>query len=107
MPRLVKSVIVGTESESNRDVQTVKVLESLLQLAFRVKDDGSVMVRSSLAMATGELLVFLVGLEGDDHSRHDQHALVLSTSGRISGDSGGTFQFLFSLVSVLAQQFTF
>lgn len=60
MPRLVQSVILGT-SDSHR---SITVLESLLPLALKIQNDTSLMVRSSLAIASGELLIFLVGLEG-------------------------------------------
>jgi HEAT repeat protein len=60
MPRLVESVILGT-SDSQR---SITVLESLLPLALKIQNDTSSMVRSSLAIASGELLIFLVGLEG-------------------------------------------
>ena len=57
MPRLVESVIIGTSADQN-----TTVLESLLPLALKIQKDSSPLVRSSLATATGELLVFLVGL---------------------------------------------
>ena len=59
MPRLVESVIEGASADRN-----VAVLESLLPQALKIQKDSSVMVRSSLATATGELLVFLVSLGG-------------------------------------------
>ena len=58
MPRLVESVIVAT-LEGGQDSN---VLQSLLPLALKIQKDPSPAVRSSLAMATGELLIFLVGL---------------------------------------------
>ncbi|KAL7539881.1 hypothetical protein ACHAXR_009677 [Thalassiosira sp. AJA248-18] len=63
MPRLVESVIVGTSNSQN-----VTVLESLLPLALKIQKDASSSVRSSLATATGELLIFLVGLGGASNS---------------------------------------
>ncbi len=60
MPRLVESVIVGTSNIQG----SIKVLESLLPLALKIQKDSSSLVRSSLATATGELLIFLVGLGG-------------------------------------------
>jgi len=59
MPRLVESVISGASED-----KSVSVLESLLPQALKMQKDASVLVRSSLATATGELLVFLVGLGG-------------------------------------------
>lgn len=60
MPRLVESVIAGT-TDSRR---SISVLESLLPMALKIQKDTSSLVRSSLATATGELLIFLVGLGG-------------------------------------------
>ena len=60
MPRLVESVILGTSDSQ----PSITVLESLLPLALKIQNDTSSMVRSSLAIASGELLIFLVGLEG-------------------------------------------
>lgn len=61
MPRLVQSVILGMSDSHHR---SITVLESLLPLALKIQNDTSSMVRSSLAIASGELLIFLVGLEG-------------------------------------------
>ena len=60
MPRLVESVILGTSNGQ----KNITVLESLLPLALKIQKDTSSLVRSSLATATGELLIFLVGLGG-------------------------------------------
>ena len=62
MPRLVESVVTGSTSEDGRNAA---VLESLLPSAIKMQRDASPTVRSSLATATGELLVFLAGLGGD------------------------------------------
>ena len=75
MPRLVESVILGTSNSDN-----ITVLESLLPLAVKIQKDTSPMVRSSLAAATGELLIFLVGLgSGSTNSN-----LEPSSPGRVS-----------------------
>jgi len=65
MPRLVESVIIGTSDNGN-----ITVLESLLPLAVKLQRDTSAMVRSALAAATGELLIFLVGLGNSGPSSH-------------------------------------
>jgi len=62
MPRFAESVILGTEED-----QDSTVLESLMPLALKIQRDSSPIVRSSLATATGELLIFLVGLGGASH----------------------------------------
>jgi hypothetical protein len=67
IPRLVESVVVGTP-DSHR---SIAVLESLLPLALKIQKDTSSLVRSSLATATGELLIFLVGLGGVSSSHSD------------------------------------
>jgi len=77
MPRLVESVIVGTS-----DIRNITVLESLLPLTFKIQKDTSSAVRSSLATATGELLIFLVGLGGSASSNGFP-----SSPGRSSGTS--------------------
>jgi len=64
MPRLVESVMLGSTS----DGRNTTVLESLLPLALKIQKDSSPAVRSSLATATGELLIFLVGLGGNPSS---------------------------------------
>ena len=66
MPRLVESVIVGSSDSSN-----VTVLGSLLPLALKTQKDSCAMVRSSLAVATGELLIFLVGLGSGSSSSNE------------------------------------
>jgi len=62
MPRFAESVILGTEED-----QDSTVLESLMPLALKIQRDSSPLVRSSLATAAGELLIFLVGLGGASH----------------------------------------
>ncbi|KAL7492219.1 hypothetical protein ACHAWT_001389 [Skeletonema menzelii] len=62
MPRFAESVILGTA-----EGQDSKVLESLMPLALKIQRDPSPLVRSSLATAAGELLIFLVGLGGASH----------------------------------------
>jgi hypothetical protein len=62
MPRFAESVILGTEED-----QYSTVLESLMPLALKIQRDTSPLVRSSLATAAGELLIFLVGLGGASH----------------------------------------
>ncbi|KAL7484354.1 hypothetical protein ACHAW6_009992, partial [Cyclotella cf. meneghiniana] len=62
MPRLVESVVVGTSKGQN-----ITVLESLLPQAFKIQTDPSPEVRSALATATGDLLIFLVGAEDDNN----------------------------------------
>lgn len=62
MPRFAESVILGTE-----EGQDSIVLESLMPLALKIQKDSSPLVRSSLATASGELLIFLVGLGGASH----------------------------------------
>lgn len=69
MPRLVETVIVGTSNIQG----SIKVLESLLPLALKMQKDASSLVRSSLATATGELLIFLVGLGGGGGSASSHH----------------------------------
>jgi HEAT repeat protein len=58
MPRLVESVVVGTSKG-----QQITVLETLLPKAFKIQSDSSPEVRSALATATGDLLIFLVGAD--------------------------------------------
>ena len=62
MPRFAESVILGTEED-----QDSTVLESLMSLALKIQRDSSPLVRSSLATAAGDLLIFLVGLGGASH----------------------------------------
>eukprot|EP00970_Alexandrium_tamarense_P004155 scaffold695_cov196-Alexandrium_tamarense.AAC.17 len=64
MPRLVESVVIGTTTGHN-----ITVLESLLPQAVKIQKDSSTIVRSALATACGELLVFLVG--ADDRSSNE------------------------------------
>lgn len=59
IPRFAESVILGTEEH-----QDSTVVESLMPLALKLQKDPSPLVRSSLATAAGELLIFLVGLGG-------------------------------------------
>ncbi|KAL7454108.1 hypothetical protein ACHAWC_005735 [Mediolabrus comicus] len=59
MPRFTEAVILGTDED-----QESPVVESLMPLALKLQKDPSPFVRSSLATAAGELLIFLVGLGG-------------------------------------------
>ncbi|KAL7548477.1 hypothetical protein ACHAWF_011760, partial [Thalassiosira exigua] len=72
MPRLVEAVVVGTSDGEEDDGaaggdgrREIAVLESLLPAALKIQRDASPLVRGSLATATGELLIFLVGLGGE------------------------------------------
>ena len=60
VPRLTEIVLVSTSENGSANVG---VLESLLPISLKLQKDASVDVRVALAMATGELLTLLVGLE--------------------------------------------
>ena len=60
VPRLTEVVLVST---SKNGAGNGGVLEALLPISLKLQKDASVDVRVALAMATGELLTLLVGLE--------------------------------------------
>ena len=62
VPRFAEIVIIATE-----EGQDSTILESLMPLALKMQRDPSPLVRASLATASGELLIFLVGLGGASH----------------------------------------
>jgi len=84
MPRLVESVIIGTSDNGN-----ITVLESLLPLAVKLQRDTSAMVRPALAAATGELLIFLVGLGSSGSSSHNNEPPSPGRVGSIEPSSPG------------------
>ncbi|KAL7434350.1 hypothetical protein ACHAXH_002491, partial [Discostella pseudostelligera] len=86
MPRLVESVIVGTSNIQG----SIKVLESLLPLALKLQKDASSLVRASLATATGELLIFLVGLGGGGGSSSSSHHEAPPSPGHPPPSPGGS-----------------
>lgn len=79
IPRLVDSVLSGMITK------TVNVLESVLPVAIKLLKDPSVVVRVSLATASGELLTLLVGLQ----TTEELVAASTSSMSSISSADGG------------------
>jgi len=65
LPRLVRSVTLGSSTEAS---SSIGVLEALLPTAIKLLKDPSPDVRVSLATSMGELLTLLVGLDNNSKS---------------------------------------